>query len=254
MGIHARKTYFISDLHLGADTRAYTSKERELIVCDWLASLEDGSEVFFLGDIFDYWFEYGSVVPRGYSDLLAGLKLAMRRGISIVFFSGNHDMWMKDFFQEEYGIPVYHDPIVIERAGKRLLIGHGDGLGPGDLGYKRIKKLFRSRWAQKLYYLLHPDLALPLMKRISQRSEDKVSHPYNRSSEMLIQYCNYKIKEADYDYFVFGHRHLVINHVLENARSRYINIGDWMEYFSYGVLEKGEVHIRFFKEKHTICE
>ena len=137
-----QKVYFASDFHLGIDGRL-TSGEREKQIVRWLEYIrEDAAAIYLVGDVFDFWFEYTTVVPKGYVRLLGKLAELRDQGIPIYFFTGNHDMWIFRYFEEEMGIPTYRKPIRREIMGKQFLIGHGDGLGPGDYGYKRIKKVF----------------------------------------------------------------------------------------------------------------
>ena len=240
---------FASDFHLGIDVNR-TSKTRELLVCDWLESIKHSTrELYLLGDIFDYWYEYKSTIPRGFSDFLSKLKELRNLGIAIHLFTGNHDMWMFDYFTEEYGIKVYKQPIRKEMGGKWFYLGHGDGLGPGDKVYKLVKKIFGNRVCQALFSLIHPTLALHLMKKLSQRDAKKYTRPqgFDAAKEWLIQYAIDENKRTLSDFYLFGHRHIVYDHKL-NDGSRVINLGDWISYFSYAEWDGKELSMKFHRE------
>lgn len=245
-----KKIYFASDFHLGADG-TLTSKEREKIIVEWLTSIQEEMEALYLvGDVFDYWFEYKTTIPKGFTRFLGKLAELRDKGIPIYMFTGNHDMWMFDYFNEEFDIPVYYKPIQVELQGKHFFIGHGDGLGPNDIGYKIIKKIFSNPLCQWAYARLHPNFGIWLMKRFSSTSReiggDNVGF-YGRDKEMLVQYSEKKLRESDIDYFVFGHRHLPLIVHLKTKDSIYFGLGDWTHYQSYGVLENGEFSLRYYK-------
>ncbi|MBR9919675.1 MAG: UDP-2,3-diacylglucosamine diphosphatase [Bacteroidetes bacterium] len=247
------KTYFASDFHLGVDARL-SSREREEQIVRWLDSIAtDAEAIYLVGDVFDYWFEYQSVVPKGYVRLLGKLAELRSRDIPIYFFTGNHDMWMFKYLEEELDIPIYRNPVVREISGKTFLIGHGDGLGPGDHGYKFIKRIFNNRVCQWLYgHLIHPDLAWRIARFWSKQSRgsgmsDQVFLGPER--EWLIQYANEEIDKQAIDYFVFGHRHLPIDYTLKNGKSRYINLGEWLTHNSYAVFDGADLQIKFFENE-----
>ena len=247
----AKNIYFISDFHLGAPDAA-RSLDREKRIIRFLNRIApEASEIFLLGDMFDFWFEYKHVVPKGYTRLLGKLAELSDSGIKLHFFVGNHDMWMKDYFQEELGMKVYHHPKEFIFSGKRFLIGHGDGLGPGDKGYKRLKKLFRNPAAQWGFGVLPPAVGIGLANYFSRKSRaqtgmhDEVFH--GEEKEMLIRYCKYKLTKEHFDYFVFGHRHLALDIKL-NERSRYINTGDWIKYNSYAVFDGLDLKLLTYEE------
>ncbi len=240
---------FASDFHLGIDVER-SSKERELIICDWLKSIQSTTkELYLVGDIFDYWYEYKKAIPRGFSDFLSQLKVYRNNGIKVHLFTGNHDMWMFDYFEEEYGIQVHKRPIVVQNKGKKMYVGHGDGLGPGDYVYKIIKKIFSNRLCQIIFSIIHPTIALWLMKGISQRDAKKYTRPqvYDPSNEWLIQYAENHQKIEKMDFYIFGHRHLVYDHTMEDG-SRVLNLGDWISYFSYLEWNGKEMKVKFHQE------
>ncbi len=247
-----KKTYFASDFHLGVAARC-TSAEREQQIVRWLEMIAtDAAAIYLVGDVFDFWFEYKTVVPRGYTRLLGKLAELRDRQIPIYFFTGNHDMWVFRYFEEELDIPTYRQPIVREINGKTFFIGHGDGLGPGDRGYKLLKKVFANRGCQWLFERLHPNFGIRLAQLLSGTSRD--AQPLaatalflGEEKEWLIQYANRKLDSTAIDFFVFGHRHLPINWVLKNQKSRYINLGEWLNYNSYAVFDGENIEIKFFE-------
>ncbi|MEL6867532.1 MAG: UDP-2,3-diacylglucosamine diphosphatase [Bacteroidota bacterium] len=250
------KIYFASDFHLGIDARK-TSREREQQIVRWLDQVsEDAAEIYLVGDVFDFWFEYKRVVPKGFVRLLGKLAELRDRNIPIYFFIGNHDMWMFHYFEEELDIPIYRQPIVREFQGKTFFIGHGDGLGPGDYGYKFIKKVFANPLCQWLFARLHPNFGIGLANFWSGKSRAANSEEgqfLGADKEWLLLYANQKLDDLAADFFIFGHRHLPIDHMLKNGKSRYINLGDWMNYNSYAVFDGHDVHIKFFENDEAIC-
>ncbi len=242
-----KKIYFSSDNHLGAPT-AEESRPREMRFVKWLDEIkEDAAAIFLLGDLFDFWFEYKHVVPKGFVRTLGKLAEIRDSGIPIYFFVGNHDLWMQDYFQKELDIPVYHHPKEFVINDKRFFIGHGDGLGPGDMGYKRMKKVFTNPLFQWMYRWLHPDIGMPVAQYFSVKNkaisgeEDKEF--LGEEKEWLIQYCRRKLETEHYDYFIFGHRHLPLEIEL-NEKSTYVNLGDWINFYTYGEFDGEELKLR----------
>lgn len=243
-------TYFVSDFHLGTAGKL-SSTERELKIVRFLNSIAaDATRIFLVGDVFDYWFEYKRVVPKGYVRILGKLAELRDSGIEIEFFTGNHDIWMFNYFKEELGIPTHRSTIDIEINENTIHIGHGDGLGPGDRGYKFIKKIFTNRILQKMYGSIHPNIGLGIMQRFSRKSRDVNSDSaqfLGPEKEWLVQYSESILANKHYDYFIFGHRHLPIDYTLSNGNSRYINLGDWLNHYSYARLEDQKLKILFFE-------
>jgi UDP-2,3-diacylglucosamine hydrolase len=240
-----KKIYFLSDFHLGAPNRAI-SLEREKRIVQFLDEIKkDAAEIFIVGDLFDFWYEYRKVVPKGYTRILGKLGQLTDSGIFIHFFVGNHDMWMSGYFEEELNIPVFHEPKIFEWNNTKFYIGHGDGLGPGDLGYKFIKKIFRNKFCQWLFGLLPPAVGVGLADYFSRKSRAVTGqideHFLGEEKEWLIIYSKEILEKQHFDYFVFGHRHLPIDFSLNNS-SRYINLGDWIRYYTYAVFD-GEILI-----------
>ncbi|MGY5849307.1 UDP-2,3-diacylglucosamine diphosphatase [Salegentibacter sp. F14] len=246
-----KKIYFSSDNHLGAPN-ASESRPREIKFVKWLDKIkEDAGAIFLLGDLFDFWFEYKYAVPKGFIRVLGKLAEIKDSGIPVYFFVGNHDLWMRDYFKEELNIPVYHKPKEFEFNNKTFLIGHGDGLGPGDYAYKRMKKVFTNPLSKWLYRWLHPDLGIPLAQYFSVKNkaisgvEDQEF--LGEEGEWLIQYCRRKLEEKHYDYFLFGHRHLPLD-ILLGKTSRYINTGDWISHYTYAVFDGEKVSLKKLKD------
>lgn len=247
-----KRIYFISDFHLGAPDHA-SSLEREKTIVRFLDEIKNNTaELFLVGDMFDFWYEYRKVVPKGYTRLLGKLAELSDSGIPIHFFVGNHDMWMKDYFQVELNIPVYFEPVTLERNGKKFFIGHGDGLGPGDHGYKRLKKIFRNPTCKWLFGVLPPFFGMGLAHYLSRRSRAQTGATeevfLGEDKEWLILFCKSELQKEHYDFFVFGHRHLAIDFALEQ-NCRYINLGDWIRYFTYAVFDGEKLELRSYTGK-----
>jgi len=249
-----KKIYFLSDFHLGTPD-AESSLAREKKIVDFLNSIRhDAAMIFIVGDMFDFWFEYRKVVPKGFVRLLGKLAELSDAGISISFFVGNHDMWMRTYFQEELGIPVYFEPKTYELMGKKFLVGHGDGLGPGDYGYKLLKKLFRNPLAQWLFGILPPSVGLGIANYYSRRSRAATGAEDDRflgeENEWLLMYCKEVLQKEHFDFFVFGHRHLPIDFLLNpgaSVPSRYLNLGDWIRYDSYVEFDGVNAVLKYYK-------
>lgn len=233
-----KKIYFLSDFHLGAPNEEESLVREKKIVSFLNEIMADAAIVFIVGDIFDFWYEYRTVVPKGHVRLLGTLAQLTDAGIPVHFFVGNHDMWMTDYFQKELNIPVYFEPKGFEFNGKMFLIGHGDGLGPGDQGYKMLKKIFRNPVCRWLFGALPPVVGMGLANFSSRRSRAVTGINdgtfLGESKEWLIQYSQEVLRTKKYDYLIFGHRHLPIDYQL-GGESRYINLGDWIRYFTYAV-------------------
>ena len=246
-----KKIYFLSDFHLGAPD-ALSSLEREKKINRFLDSIKnDAAEIFIAGDLFDFWYEYKKVVPRGYVRILGKLAELTDLGIPIHFFVGNHDMWMKNYFQQELNIPVYFEPVEFTINGKKFLIGHGDGLGPGDHGYKFIKRIFRNKACQWLFGILPPYLGMGLANYFSRKSRAMTGlneeQFLGEDKEWLIIYSRELLQKKHFDYFVFGHRHLPILFKLSET-SQYVNLGDWIRYNSYAEFDGESLQLKYFKE------
>jgi UDP-2,3-diacylglucosamine hydrolase len=242
-----KKIYFLSDFHLGAPDVA-TSRIRELKIVGFLEEIRnDAVVIFIVGDMFDFWYEYRKVVPKGYVRLLGKLAELSDQGIALHFFAGNHDMWVKDYFQNEMNMPVYFEPRPFTFDDKTFLVGHGDGLGPGDHGYKMIKRLFRNPAANWAFGILPPWIGIGIANFFSRKSRQATGHHeevfLGADKEWLITYCRERLNNQRFDYFIFGHRHLPIDFALDH-NSRYINLGDWIRYFTYAVFDGQQLQLK----------
>lgn len=243
------KIYFASDFHLGAG--AYNGhKEREKRIVRWLDSIkEDAAELYLVGDVFDFWFEYRTVVPKGYIRFLGKLAELADLGVKLTFFKGNHDMWMFGYLEHELGAAIVSNELVIERNGKKFYLHHGDGLGPGDTKYKFLKKIFRSPFCQWLFERVHPNLGVGIANRWSSHSRHVNSTKEERIAvqhEWLVTYSRALLQTNFYDYLIFGHRHLPINVKLDH-KSRYINLGEWIYTNTYAVFDGIDIELKAFE-------
>lgn len=216
----------------------------------WLDAVkDDAAAIFLLGDLFDFWFEYKTVVPKGFVRVLGKLAEISDSGIPIYFFVGNHDLWMHDYFEKELNIPVYRDVKEFTFNNKTFLIGHGDGKGPGDKGYKRMKKVFINPFSKWLYRWLHPDWGMRLAQYLSVKNKlisgDEDRQFLGEDKEWLALYSKRKLEEKHYDYFVFGHRHLPMK-IEVGEQSTYFNLGDWINHYTYGVFDGTTFELKEF--------
>ena len=235
-----KKIYFLSDFHLGAPNELESRKREDRLVQFLQHAKKDAAAFFIVGDIFDFWFEYKTVVPKGFVRILGCLAQISDAGIPLHIFTGNHDLWMQDYLTKELNAKVYFEPQTFALGKKQFLIGHGDGLGPGDYGYKRLKKVFTNPVCQWLFRWLHPDAGIKLANYFSAKSRAKTGSTdevfLGADKEWLIIYCKEQAQKMEVDYFVFGHRHFAIDYAI-NERSRYINLGDWIKLNTYGVFD-----------------
>jgi UDP-2,3-diacylglucosamine hydrolase len=246
-----KNIYFASDFHLGVPDFD-SSMMREVRICRWLDSIKnDAAEIYLVGDIFDFWWEYKYTVPKGHVRLLGKIAELSDSGIYIHFFVGNHDLWMKDYFIQELSVTVHHKPIIRIYNGKKIYIGHGDGLGPGDKWYKLLRAIFANKTCQWLFSRLHPNLAFYLAKASSKRSKgitgDSDTEYLGKEKEWLYLYCREYLKTEEMDYFVFGHRHLPLDLDI-NGKARYINLGEWINYNSYAVFDGQQLSLLRFED------
>jgi UDP-2,3-diacylglucosamine hydrolase len=243
-----KRIYFLSDFHLGVPDHASSLIREKKIVAFLERIRHDAAMILIVGDLFDFWFEYRTVVPKGFVRILGKMAELSDAGIPIHFFVGNHDMWMSGYFQEEMNIPVFYEPQEYIFNGKKFLIGHGDGLGPGDNGYKFLKKIFRNPVCQFLFGLIPPYFGISLASYSSRSSRSVTGGSDEKflgeDKEWLVQYARKKLTEKDFDFFIFGHRHLPIDFTL-NEKSRYINLGDWLRYNSYAEFDGETVSLKY---------
>lgn len=251
------KIYFASDFHLGIPDHA-SSLKREKLLVQWLDQVcSDATEIYLMGDVFDFWFEYKTVVPKGFTRLFGKLSDITDRGVPVYLFRGNHDIWAFDYFEKEIGIRLHREAVIREWNGKRFFLAHGDGLGPGDTGYKFLKRVFEFRPNQWLFRWLHPDLGTRLALFFSRRSryanvardEKQITSAgsIDLSKERLFTFAQDYLKtDPAIAYFIFGHRHVPAILPL-NEKSRFVNLGDWITNFSYAVFDGQELQLMTYK-------
>ena len=242
--------YFASDFHLGIPN-AEESLIREKKIVKWLESIAiDADEIFLVGDIFDFWFEYKYVVPKGYTRLLGCLSKITDSGVKLNVFKGNHDMWMYGYFENEFGANVISDEYIFENSGKKFYVHHGDGLGNGDVVFKVLRKIFRSKFCKIPFAFFHPSLGLSFGNFLSSKSrlaQQKIEYTnIDIEKEWLVHHCREILKNNHYDYMIFGHRHITLD-IKINENSRYINLGDWFNKCSYAVFDGKELSLKNFE-------
>ncbi len=240
------KIYFASDFHLGAPNHQ-NSRKREKKICDWLELIsKDAKEIYLLGDLFDFWFEYKKVIPKGFERLKGKLAQLTDSGVKIHLFVGNHDLWTFGYFESELGLKVYKNPEIIEINKKKFYIGHGDGLGKGNNIYKLIKIIYKNKICQFLFQALPSSIGISLAQFLSKRNKGKQNSSKEKLGEIyLIDYCKTVLKKHHIDFFVFGHIHRPTNIQL-SSNSKYINLGDWVTHFSYAELDKENLLLKNF--------
>lgn len=243
-----KKLFFASDLHLG-EPDYKTTREREKKIITWLDTFEDqAAGFFFLGDVFDFWFEYRHVVPKGFTRLLGKLASITDRGIPVYFFTGNHDMWLSDYLPHELNIAVFKKPQSFKVNGVSFQIGHGDGLGPGEIPYKILKWIFANPVCQWLFKWIHPNWGFILANFWSRdsRIRNGLAQPFvNPEGERIYQYCQKMEIQQHHDFYIFGHRHLPLELPI-NDGSKYFNIGEWITECTYGVYDGNSFSLRSF--------
>jgi UDP-2,3-diacylglucosamine hydrolase len=256
-----KKIYFASDFHLGSPN-PQKSRQRELLIIEWLDKIsEDAAHIFLVGDVFDFWFEYNKVIPKGFVRFQGKIAELTDRGIKVHFFTGNHDHWFINYFQQELGVSVFENPISAEFNGKKFHIGHGDGLGPGDTGYKIMKfTLFRNPFFRWLFNNILPaNLGVWLGQTWSEKNKDgridKKEKFETPEKEFLFHYCTDIESKQHNDFYIFGHRHLALDLPIGNS-SRYFNLGEWFYYRTYGVFDGDKFELLRYKplndDKHDI--
>ena len=249
-----QKIYFASDFHLGIPDHD-SSLQREKMLVSWLDQVKkDAAEIFLMGDVFDFWFEYKTVVPKGFIRLLGKLAQITDEGIPIHLFTGNHDIWAFEYLQKEVNITLHRHPEIRKMMGKDFYLAHGDGLGPGDNGYKFLKKVFSNRFNQFLFRWLHPDLGAKMglyfsgKSRLANMIKDEKKENLNRiEDEMLYKYASGLVENGvKADYFIFGHRHRPIEVGLNNGCIMII-LGDWLTNFTYAEFDGNALNLKYFK-------
>jgi len=237
--------YFASDFHLGLKGGSEPEK-RERHVVEWLDSIADKAKsIFLVGDIFDFWWEYKKVVPRGFTRFLGKISELTDSGVEIHFFTGNHDMWIGNYLSEECGMILHTKPVTIEINGLNIHIAHGEGLGTKDKGYKILLWIFRNKFIRRLYAILHPRIGIGLAhwwslhSRLAKNYSNEFTGPEN---EALFKYANMVLDKEPIDHFIFGHRHIVLDHNI-GEKSRIFILGNWFSEPAYVKLENQDIEL-----------
>jgi UDP-2,3-diacylglucosamine hydrolase len=253
--IAEKKIYFASDLHLGSPNHAESLKREKKFVA-WLDFISDrASDIYLLGDIFDFWFEYGKVIPKGFIRLQGKLAELSDRGIQIHLFSGNHDLWYRDYFPREIGAKLYFEPVIHTFFGKTYYLAHGDGLGPGDHGYKFLKTIFTNRVCKWLFGRLHPNFGIWLASYLSGKSRKHKGGRQRKffgEKEFLVVHAREMLKlRPEISYFVFGHRHVPVTFEVNPGVYGFF-LGDWIHHFTYLEVSKDSVGLKTFPDEQDI--
>ena len=245
-----KKIYFASDFHLGVPSyEASLAREKKII--RWLDSIEqDAHSIFLVGDIFDFWFEYKHVIPKGFIRLQGKLASLTDKGIPVYWFTGNHDMWIFDYFTKELNISILREPQELVINNTKILVGHGDGLGPGDYFYKFLKKIFANSFFQWVFRMAPPAVGIGIANGWSRRSRiiGLKKEKFLGDDEWLYVYCKELETKSHHDYYIFGHRHLPLNLEVGNG-AHYINLGEWVNYYTYAEFDGKELLLKEFKEE-----
>jgi len=240
----------LSDAHLGSVSHD-SSIDVERKLCRWFDAVKhDAKEIYLLGDIFDYWFEYKNVVPRGFTRVLGKFSELTDAGIPIYFFIGNHDIWLTDYLSTECGLIVKRKPVVKNIDGKVFFLAHGDGLGDESWGFRFVRKIYHNKFLRFLYAAIHPRWTMAFASKWSNysRMSAEIAPFMGEEKEHLIQFAKEELKRSpEINYFIFGHRHIMLNHPLKD-NSNIVILGDWMSYFSYAVFDSKTVELKQFEK------
>ncbi len=247
-----KKIYFASDVHLGAPS-IKDHKKHEKCFVEWLDYIKPTTAALYLmGDIFDFWYEYHHVVPRGFTRFLGKIAEFTDSGIPVYFFTGNHDIWVFDYLPKEIGVVVYTQPVEVDLNGKKFFLAHGDGLGPYDKGYNILKKIFTNKVLQWLFSRLHPNFAVELAKRWSSHSRLKNESSegakfLGEDKEYLMLYAKDILAKEHFDFFIFGHRHIDLHQPI-GQNSQFVYLGDWVKLRSYGEWDGENFELKYYKD------
>ena len=243
-----KKVYFASDFHLGGCKKDSDQRERRII--RWMEKIKiDAAYLFLVGDIFDFWFEYRTVIPKGFLRFQAKMMNLIEMGIKIIIFTGNHDMWMSDYFTKQINIDIFRKPQVFHFNEKKIFVAHGDGLGPGDFRYKILKKIFTNSLCNWLFSAIHPSIGMKIATTwaaYSWKKHLRRPHIYSHKKEYLWQFAKKIQTSQHHDYYVFGHRHIPLNLPVDE-KSRYINLGEWIEKSTYAVFDGNILSLKTFR-------
>jgi UDP-2,3-diacylglucosamine hydrolase len=237
--------YFFSDVHLGLASPEVEKQKENRLLGFLNAILPTSDHLFILGDLFDFWFEYATVIPKGFHRTLAALQSFTDRGVAVHYLAGNHDFWMGDFFQKELGVDLHFDPFEVTVGGKRIYFHHGDGLAKNDTGYKLIKPVLRNKLNIRLYRWLHPDIGVRLARGSSRSSRQYSSNKHYGEEEGMIESARQHIQHGA-DIVMMGHRHKPRVMILDGGT--YVNLGDWITYNTYAELVDGMLQLKVWDE------
>ena len=237
-------TYFISDVHLGEQPEAL-EKDRVHRFISFLREIEEkASSIFFVGDLFDFWFEYKYVIPKKHYAVINQLARMREKNIKITYLAGNHDFWLGSFFDYELGIQTCSNEWTGEINGKRFYLFHGDGVAKKDRGYRMLKRILRNRLSIKLYRWIHPDWGIPLARFVSGSSRQYTNKIDLNDHTDYIEFARRQFSDG-YDYVIMGHRHTPFRH--EENGKKYINLGDWLYHFSYAIFDGKDLYLEYKK-------
>ena len=234
-------SYFISDVHLGLESKQREKQKEDRLLAFFKTILPSAENLFIVGDLFDFWFEYTTVIPKGFHRTLTALQEFTDRGTKVHYLVGNHDCWMKDFFTSELMIAVYAEPFETAVDGKRVYLHHGDGLAKNDLGYKLIKPILRNKFNVWFYRWLHPDIGVRIAKGSSRSSREYSSTKQYGDEDGMIQHATEKIRQG-VDIVVMGHHHRA--NIIHIDQGTYINLGDWISQNTYAELTQGVITLK----------
>jgi len=269
-----KKIYFLSDVHLGSlshdvkkdnspealtlpgtknsDKGFHPNHDIERKLSRWFDMVKsDAKTIYLLGDIFDFWFEYKYVVPRGFTRVLGKIAELTDSGIEIHFFIGNHDLWVTDYLRKETGMIIHIMPLVTDIYAKKFFLAHGDGLGDDSKSFKFIRFLFHNKACQKLFGSLHPRWAMAIAHKWSNHSRQTggVVDYLGEEKEHLVQFAKKQMKESpNINFFIFGHRHILLDLMISQT-ARVVILGDWISYFSYGVFDGENFSLEIFEQE-----
>ena len=249
--MNAKKVYFLSDVHLGA-CAFDDNREREQKLVSWLSSIQDtASDLYLLGDIFDFWYEYKHIIPKGFVRLLGKLAELSDKGVKLHFFIGNHDIWVGDYFEKELGMKVYLHDTVTEINGKRFYMAHGHRTGYRPPIIKLMHAIFHSKWVRRVYNIIHPTInyAFGLQwsksNRLYKHKQEEAQY-LGEEKEFLVQFAKQYVQNNPIDFFVFGHRHVMLDLQI-TPQSRVVYLGDWISHFSYAVFDEDGFRLEIFE-------
>ena len=239
-----KKIFFLSDAHLGVPDPV-SSREREMRLVSFLNEIKkEAAGIFFLGDLFDFWFEYRRVVPKGFTRLLGTLSGLSDNGIKLHFFTGNHDIWAFDYLQQEVGMQIYRHPTAFTFGRHHFLLAHGDGMDEEDRTFRLLKRVFTNRTLQRCFSWVQPDSGIWLADKWSRRSRYMHGEePFKAEKEPCVQFSRRHFLKDGYDYIILGHRHTPVDYPL-NEKTRLFILGDWITHFTYAVYDGERVELK----------